>query len=123
MRSLMIGFLLFIGLGLAAVSPVKGAVNPLGLDDQNHYDIYIAGYGDVLSVIRSVDILAVKEFAGQTFMLIRTDTFNAKRSEGLISFASVRAILPSGRGSLDVIGTDLTATPRMKYYTPQGLPQ
>lgn len=111
-------FLVFAG-WTASGTIVSAAENPLGLDDQNHYDIYIAGYGDALTVLKSVDILAVKEISGVSFLVVRTDTFNAKRSEGLIAFFSIRAILPSLRATLDVISADINATSKMKFYTPQ----
>ena len=120
MRNKIIVCLFFLWLGFAGGSAALAAENSLGLDDQNHYDIYLSGYGDSLTVIRNVDILSLKEFGGQTFLLIRTDTFNAKRSEGLLNFASIRAVLPAGRANLDVVSAEISTSPKMKYYTPQG---
>src|SRR5438105_162421 len=118
MRIKIFFLLLLICFPLAIGSTVMAAENQLGLDDSIHYDIYIAGYGDVLTVLKDVDIVAVKQFYNETFVLVRTDTFNAKRSEGLISFTSIRAILPANRGSLQILQPESTVT-KMKYFTPQ----
>lgn len=105
-----------LGMALAS-SPALAAENALGLDDSTHYDIYIAAYGDAITVLRDVDIVAVKQIANETFLLVRTDTFNAKRSEGLVAFSSIRAILPANRGSLRLLQPE-PETQRMKYFTP-----
>ena len=89
----------FLFFCLIAARPLFAAENVLGLEDTNHYDIYISGYGGSVSVLKDVDIIAVKHLYDRNFLLIRTDTFNAKKSEGLIAFDSIQAILPTNRSS------------------------
>jgi len=70
----------------------------LGLNAKTQYDIYIGGAEEGLSLIRAVMIEDLREIRGVAFLVIRTDTFDAKRSEGLIAFHHIRAIIPSHKG-------------------------
>ena len=91
-------FLIFFVLCLGTVAPVFAGENALGLDDSNHYDIYISSYsGGGLSVLKDVEIIAVKNILDRKFLLIRTDFFNSKKTEGLVGFDNIHAILPTDR--------------------------
>ena len=84
----------FIFLATFCVKAAQGE-NVLGLDSRQYYDIYIGSYNDSLSVIRNVEIVGFNEVKNLTFLVIRTDNFEGKRSEGLIMLNYIRAILPS----------------------------
>ncbi|MCK5581055.1 MAG: hypothetical protein KAJ18_07250 [Candidatus Omnitrophica bacterium] len=69
--------------------------NALGLSKQNDYNIYITGEDGSLSVIRGVEVVGFRTIEDVKFLVVRTDTFDAKRTEGLILFDYIRVILPS----------------------------
>ena len=73
--------------------------NMFGLDARGNVDIYLQSY-DELVVIRNVEIIDFREVHDKIFLVIQTDHFEGKRSEGLILYDYVRAILPSHRTTL-----------------------
>ena len=95
MRKLSLWVVLFFILAMA--KPLFAALNAIGLDDVNHFDVYISGYSGSSFLLKSVDIIGIREVQGRRFMVVRTDSFNAKSSEGLIAFESILAILPTDR--------------------------
>ena len=76
-------------------TPVLAGENVLGLDDSNVYDIYVADDTGSFTLIKNVDIVGVKDLFGKKFLVIQTDGFNPKASQGLIMFDYIRAILPA----------------------------
>jgi len=82
---------------LVAAASLWAAENPLGLDDAVRYDIYLNNYQGGTLVLKSLDIVVLKEIHGRQFLVIRTDNFAPGKSEGLIAFDSVLAILPALR--------------------------
>jgi hypothetical protein len=79
-------------------SPVIADENILGLEDHINYDIHIGGYHFGASqVVQNVEIIGLRDIAGLTFLVIQSDRFLGKRSQGLILFQNIQAILPAHR--------------------------
>lgn len=98
-------FLLVVAVLVIFVPFSHGAENVLGLDAKGSYDIYVGYEDNSLSVIKNVTIVGLRDIKGVNFLVIQTDTFDSKRSEGLIQFSFVRAVLPSYRAvNLPVTG-------------------
>jgi hypothetical protein len=83
------GLVLWFFTGLAAAKE-----NLLGLDDKIRYDIYLDSHDD-LGVIKNIEIVDVRELFNKTFLVIHTDTFSVRTSQGLVALDAVKAILPS----------------------------
>lgn len=99
MRKLGLPVLLMIAVALSAMTvPVSAGENVLGLSDTNQtYDLYLQGSDGGASVIKNVEIVDIKTIQNLVFLVINTDTFASRRSQGLIRFDYVQAILPSYR--------------------------
>jgi hypothetical protein len=78
------------------ITPAASKENILGLDDRTKYDIYL-GNENGFGIIKSVEIADVRELFNKTFLVIRTDTFDSRASEGLIALEAIQAILPAHR--------------------------
>jgi len=100
-RFLVIGMLVSSMLMTGAGRTGAESVNALGLDDRTYFDIYFGGDDDSVTVIRNVKIADLKEIAGETFLVIQTQFLDAKRSEGLVAFRHVRAILPANSAAVE----------------------
>jgi len=86
---------LWLGLAVPAF-----AENPLGLQDNHDYDIYVGYPGGEQIVIQTVRIMGVKEIYDEVFLVVRSDSFDAARSEGLVKYDRILAVLPSHRGTV-----------------------
>ncbi len=101
MRKLGLPVLLMISVALSVMTvSVSAGENVLGLSDTNQtYDLYLQGSDGGASVIKNVEIVDIKTIQNLVFLVINTDTFASKRSQGLIRFDYVQAILPSYRSA------------------------
>ncbi|HOY10515.1 MAG TPA: hypothetical protein PLB05_10655 [Candidatus Omnitrophota bacterium] len=79
--------------GALTVCSAKDAV--LGLDSNTYYDIYIGGAVDGGTVIKSVQIVGIRQYEGLAFLVVRPDSFSISQSEGLVLLENVKAILPT----------------------------
>lgn len=92
-----VSFLMSLLLSVCLISIASSAQNVLGLDTGTAYDIYIGSGSDDLSVIKDVVITDLRNIGGVVFLVIQTDSFEGKRSEGLVLLNNIRAVLPSSR--------------------------
>ncbi|HPB68946.1 MAG TPA: hypothetical protein PLT76_09040 [Candidatus Omnitrophota bacterium] len=67
----------------------------LGLASNTYYDIYLGGASDSGTVIKSVQIVDIRQYEGLIFLVVRPDSFSLGQSEGLILLENVKAILPT----------------------------
>ena len=88
--------IMLVSWGWGRVVPVCSAKEIiLGLDSNTYYDIYLGGTGDSNSLIKSVQIVEVRQYEGLTFLVVRPDSFSISQSEGLVLLENVKAILPT----------------------------
>lgn len=83
-----------------ALVPAVSAQNSLGFQDNLDYDVYIGNPGGETIVIQSVQIIGIRDIADERFLVIRSDKFDAARSEGVVRYSSVLAVLPSYRTTI-----------------------
>jgi hypothetical protein len=69
----------------------------LGLDRTTYYDVYLAGDGESLSVIRNIKVMDVATYYGLEFLVVQPSLLSTTDSRGLILLSSIRAILPSNK--------------------------
>jgi len=67
----------------------------LVLASNTYYDIYLGGASDSGTVIKSVQIVDIRQYEGLIFLVVRPDSFSLGQSEGLILLENVKAILPT----------------------------
>lgn len=87
----------FTAAALLAARPAAAQNNPLGLREQGRYDLYFSG-NQSLNLIRNVEIVDVRKIEGRLFIAIEADAFASKRSEALIAFDAVQAVIPTQMG-------------------------
>ncbi len=105
MRKNSLKILSFLGLMILSLnSQLKADENVLGLDSKALYDIYIGANDAGVWAIKNVEIIGFRQINEVEFLVIRVDYFDAKRSEGLIRYDYVRAVLPSNK-SIQVEGS------------------
>ncbi|MCR4336187.1 MAG: hypothetical protein NUV91_00050 [Candidatus Omnitrophica bacterium] len=89
-RFLFIAFLIF-----GPVQVVFAEPNILGLNPDTNYDIYVSGVNGGTTVIQDVDIVGFRDVKGIAFLVVHTDSFEGKRSEGLVRLDYVQAVIPT----------------------------
>ncbi|MFA5259769.1 MAG: hypothetical protein WC450_00915 [Candidatus Omnitrophota bacterium] len=67
----------------------------LGLDSNTYYDIYLGGTADSATILKSVQIVDVRQYEGLTFLVVRPDSLSISQSEGLVLLENISAILPT----------------------------
>jgi len=86
----LISFLLIFAGG-----PAGAMENELGLDSKLNYDVYIGSKDNSGTVIKGVQIVELRQVRDKYFLIVQTDDFAGKKSEGLIALDYVQAVLPS----------------------------
>lgn len=80
-----------------SASKALAANNVLGLDDNERFDIFIGTADNNFWVIKDVRVIDFRDIKNVLFLVIQSDTFNAKASEGLILLSSIQAIIPTNK--------------------------
>ena len=95
----LIGLMFFSG-----VIEARAALNNFGFDDSLKYDIYFTSGEDTVSVVKSIQILEVRDVAGRKFLVVKSQGFKLKPEDGFILFDAIVAIFPDR--NFDVKGID-----------------